>query len=106
DNVVVTSNTTAPDANAGPNMVITCAHSTINLAGSSATPNATYSWGGTGIAGGANTPTPAVNAGGAYTLTVTDPANGCTATSSTNVTVAVVPTLNAVLVNNPCPQIA
>ena len=42
----------------------------------------TYSWTGPGIVSGGTTATPTVNAAGNYTITVTNPANGCTATSS------------------------
>ncbi|MGL2986519.1 hypothetical protein ACSVH5_02885, partial [Flavobacterium sp. RSSA_27] len=53
------------------------------------TEGATYSWiasNGGNIVSGADTATPTVNAAGTYTLTVTNPANGCTATDIVLVT--------------------
>jgi hypothetical protein len=81
DTVMVMINTTAPNVNAGVDAVINCNSTSISLNGSSSTLNASFSWTtGTGtIVSGANTATPTVNAGGSYTLTVTDPLNGCTA---------------------------
>ncbi len=86
---VITQNVTVPNANAGPDKVLTCAVTQINMSGSSATPGATFSWvasAGGNIVSGATTATPLVNAAGTYTLTVTDPANGCTATDAAIVT--------------------
>jgi gliding motility-associated-like protein len=96
DVAAVTLNNTPPNANAGPDMSLTCAISTINLAGSSSTPGATFSWAGPGITAGGATATPTVNVAGAYTVTVTDPVNGCTSTDVANVTGSVViPNANA-----------
>ena len=103
---VVALNTTAPNANAGPDELIPCSSPTVALSGSSTTANATYNWGGGTIASGGTTTTPLVSATGAYTLTVTDPANGCTASASTNVTAATPPTIAAVITNNPCAQLS
>jgi len=89
DTAMVTQNVTAPNADAGPDKVLTCAATQLNLSGSSSTPGATFSWvasAGGNIVSGANTATPLVDAVGTYTLTVTDPANGCTATDITLVT--------------------
>jgi gliding motility-associated-like protein len=86
DQVVVTSNTTAPNANAGPDHALTCAAPSTALEGSSSTSGATFSWTGPGIVTGAATANPVVNAAGTYTVTVTDPANGCTATDEVVVT--------------------
>ncbi len=80
DMVVVNVNNTPPNANAGPDQNLTCAVSSLNLSGSSSTPGATFSWGGPGITAGGTTATPTVNVAGTYTLTVTNPSNGCTAT--------------------------
>jgi gliding motility-associated-like protein len=91
DTVSVLSNTALPDANAGAPQVLTCTASTVNLAGSSITGGATFSWSGAGITSGGATATPTVNASGTYTVTVTDPANGCTATATTSVTTNTTP---------------
>ncbi|MFM8917731.1 MAG: hypothetical protein ACKOGP_08315, partial [Bacteroidota bacterium] len=86
DVTVVTSNTTAPNANAGVDKVLTCSTTSLILNGSSTTAGVTYSWNGPGVVSGGNTATPTVNAAGTYTLTVTNPANGCTATDQAVVT--------------------
>jgi len=94
DVALVTQNVTPPNANAGPDKVLDCAGTPVNLAGSSSTPGATFSWvasAGGHIVSGANTATPLIDAAGTYTLTVTDPANGCTATDVALVTQNVTP---------------
>ncbi len=82
-------NTTPPNSNAGPADTITCAVPSTSLEGSgSSGNNFSYLWtasNGGNITGGATTLTPTVNAGGTYTLRVTNSANGCTATSTTSV---------------------
>lgn len=96
DVAVVTINNTPPNANAGPDMALTCAVTSVNLGGSSTTGGATFSWAGPGIVSGGTTATPTVNATGSYTVTVTNPANGCTSTDVANVTgSSVVPNANA-----------
>jgi gliding motility-associated-like protein len=85
-NVAVTQNITPPNANAGVAQVLTCTNITRVLGGSSSTAGVTFSWAGPGIVSGGTTATPTVNAAGTYTLTVTNPANGCTATATVNVT--------------------
>ena len=80
--VVVTQNIAMPNCNAGSTMELTCATTSVMLAGSSTTSGATFSWAtsdGTIDSGGASA-TPTVSAPGTYTLTVTDPSNGCTST--------------------------
>jgi hypothetical protein len=81
----VNSNTATPDANAGADVSLTCTQLTVALNGSSATNGASFSWSGPGIVSGGNTATPTVNATGSYTLTVTDPVNGCVATDLVDV---------------------
>ena len=94
DVALVTLNVTPPNASAGPDKVLTCVVTQVNLAGSSSTPGATFSWvasAGGHIVSGANTATPLIDAAGTYTLTVTDPANGCTASDVALVTQNVTP---------------
>ncbi len=75
--VIITSNTVVPDANAGAASSITCTTQSIVLNGSSAASGAVYSWAGPGSYSSSQQQ-PIVTAAGTYTLTVTDPANGCT----------------------------
>jgi len=88
DTVVVTSDMTPPDVNAGPDKTLTCAVTQVTLNGSSSTPGVTFAWialdGGV-ILSGANTATPLVQIPGKYVLTVTNPQNGCSAKDSANV---------------------
>nr|MBP8157508.1 hypothetical protein [Flavobacterium sp.] len=89
DVALVTLNNTPPNVDAGADKVLTCTTTSIALSGSSSTPGATFAWvasNGGNIVSGANTATPTVNAAGTYTLTVTNPANGCTATDLALVT--------------------
>ncbi len=81
--VVVTQNTAAPNA-AAAGGALTCAQPFVILQGSSSTPDATFFWNGpNGFAAGQ--PNPPVNVAGTYTLTVTNPQNGCTATATASV---------------------
>ncbi|WP_367771435.1 hypothetical protein AB3G33_15840 [Flavobacterium sp. WC2421] len=89
DDVTVTVNNTLPNANAGADAQILCGNTTVGLSGSSTTIGATFLWtasNGGHIVSGADTASPIVDADGTYTLTVTDPANGCTATDDALVT--------------------
>ena len=86
---VVTQNTTAPGGvttTAVPATAqITCDHPTVLLTGSSTTAGVTYSWSGPSVVsttGAAAT----VNGPGTYTVTVTDPTNGCVTTLPGSVT--------------------
>lgn len=82
--VVVNENKTAPDfsiANPLNTTELTCFVSPIELRGSSTAPGATFRW--TSLAGhNVATPSIFVTAPSDYTLTVTDPANGCETVSS------------------------
>jgi len=89
DFALVTLNNTPPNVDAGADKVLTCTTTSISLSGSSTTAGALFSWvatnGGVIVSGG-TTATPVVNHAGTYTLTVTDPSNGCTATDFALVT--------------------
>ena len=83
--IVVVSNTTPPQAKAGPSALLTCTASMVALNGSGSTgPDFSYQW--TSAAGsvitGGNTLTPTVSAADTYTLQVTDHQNGCTASDA------------------------
>ena len=80
---VIVSNPIPPVANAGPDKSLGCSPVTI---GTAAVAGYTYSW---SPAAGLNDPTlaqPTVSSPNTYTLTVTNTANGCTATDAVNVT--------------------
>ncbi|MHC1705522.1 MAG: PKD domain-containing protein [Tenuifilaceae bacterium] len=109
--VNVTSSLTAPNISVTDpaSSILTCLAVTVNVSGGSTTPGATYLWT-TGIGGATITnPTNAtatVDMAGLYTLTVTNPANGCTSslpvTVSENVTV---PTITALDNNDTNPDL-
>jgi hypothetical protein len=71
----ISSNTTAPNVNAGADQTLTCTTTSVNLLASSTTTGATFQWtGGPATAAYDNIATAAT-----YTVTATNPANGCTA---------------------------
>lgn len=77
--VVVVSNTVAPNIGAGPTQSLTCSGSVV-LGGTSSTPGVSYAW--TGPGGfTSSVASPTVASTGDYTLTVTDPANGCSSST-------------------------
>jgi hypothetical protein len=84
--VTVPGDLAPPVANAGPDKVLTCVVTQVQLQGSgSAGLNYSYFWKaqlGGNIVSGATTLNPIVNAPGTYTLRVTDNHNGCTAISN------------------------
>lgn len=93
--VMVAADTTLPQANAGPDMMLSCAQAQIQLQGAgSAGPQYSYLWvasnGGNIVSGGA-TLTPIVNATGLYILYVTDNENGCVSFDVTKVTAQTLP---------------
>jgi hypothetical protein len=71
-------------ARAATGQLLTCAHTQVQLSGSTNVPMANYSW--TGPNGfSATGQNPAVNAPGTYTLQVTEPSQGCKAFANTTV---------------------
>ena len=100
--VIVDANVAQPTAIAiGDEM--TCIINQVNLDGSSSTagPNIEYAWSGPGIVSGGSTTTPTVNATGFYTLTVTNLDNGCSATSTAEVTLNNAPPVASIATPNP-----
>jgi hypothetical protein len=94
DVALVTQDVNVPNVNAGADAVLTCLISQLNLNGSSTTAGVTYSWvasNGGHIVSGATNPNPLIDQPGTYTLTVTNPVNGCTATDVALVTQNVTP---------------
>lgn len=82
ENKVLPANVTATaTANSGQ---LTCIVTSMPLAGGSSTANVTYAWTAPGFS--ALTQNTSVTAAGTYTLTVTDPSNGCNAIASAVVT--------------------
>ena len=87
--VGVTEDIVSPIANAGDDDTIVCGQNTVTLDGSSSTGNnLAYSWSTTdgSISGSAQLDTVVASAAGIYILTVTNTANGCTATDDATVT--------------------
>jgi hypothetical protein len=81
--VTTTGNTTAPGVSASAGN-LTCSVLSVTLQGNSGTPGVTYSW--TGPSGYTSAEkTPVTTVPGTYTLTVTNPVNGCTSTISVSV---------------------
>jgi hypothetical protein len=81
--VVIQQNTTAPQGvTAATSGTLSCTTTSINLTGTSTTSGVTYRWTGPGTITHPTSAVTAVNAPGIYTLHVTNPANGCTATTA------------------------
>ena len=79
DTAVVTEDFTKPNVSAGPDKLLTCSTTSVQLQGSSTTQGATFAWStfDGNIVSGADSATPTVDAPGTYHLVVTNPANGC-----------------------------
>ena len=77
----VTPNTTPPNVSLAVPAAFTCVTTSQTLTASSTTAGATFAW-----SGGGTGATKSVNTAGTYTVTATDPANGCTASASRTVT--------------------
>lgn len=78
--VQVVSNQTLPNVSVGTNQTITASVPSVTLTGSSSTSGVSYSW-----TPGGSAPTNSatiVSTGGVYTLSITDPVNGCVASST------------------------
>lgn len=88
--ITVLEDTTLPTANAGNDQIMDCVNVTpfLNGGGSSSGPGITYQWSTIdgNIVFGANTQTPSIDAGGTYTILVTNTNNGCTAEDQVTVT--------------------
>jgi gliding motility-associated-like protein len=82
--VSVNTNTAIPVATITPGASVTCNSTTVILTASVIPSPVTYTWSGTGITGSVNGMSVTTIAGD-YTLTVTDPANGCSVNATTSV---------------------
>ena len=97
DTAMVTEDFTKPNVGPGPDKLLTCSITSVQLQGSSTTPGGTFAWTTLdgNIVSGANTATPTVDAPGTYHLVVTNPANGCFDSDDAVVTSDITPpTLN------------
>jgi gliding motility-associated-like protein len=100
DQMLVTSNTTAPTASAGTDKVLTCTITSVTIdgLGSSSGANYTFMWSSIGgnIVSGSTTLSPIVNQAGTYVVIITNTTNGCTSTDQMTVTSnAILPTASA-----------
>lgn len=87
DTVAIASTVLPPNLALPLPDTFTCVQDTVWVTAHSTTPNASFAWttSGGSIAGGNNIPTITTLAPGIYNVTVTNPANGCTTTSSVTV---------------------
>jgi len=84
--VTVSAFSQQPKATGGTSLTLNCNTTSGTITASSTTSGATYSWAGPGVVSGGSTSSATVNAAGTYTVTVTNPANGCTKTATVIVT--------------------
>jgi gliding motility-associated-like protein len=80
--VNVIQNITAPNALAGPNRLLNCANNGVVTIGTTNTSNYTYLWTPNNTTSGIQS----ITTPGVFTLLATDPANGCTVSSTVTVT--------------------
>lgn len=84
--VTFTADTATPQGSIANPANITCSNPIVTLSGSSNPTTVNYSWSGPGIVSGGTSSSPTVNTAGTYTMTVTNPANGCSSSSTVVVT--------------------
>jgi|GEM_PF-2703459 len=87
NSVEVIEDRDAPEASATNDGPLTCSNTSVDLTATSTTSNVNYEW-----SNGATTADTAVTDPGVYTVTVTDPSNGCTSMAETTVTANTTPT--------------
>lgn len=100
--VAVGINTVIPSVTITPSASITCASNTVVLTSSVNPSTSTYTWSGPGIVGSVNNSSITANAAGTYSLSITDPINGCINSSafSTVGTNTTAPTLSISATNS------
>jgi len=81
----VPQNTISPIVSAGSNKTITCSSSSVSLTGTVSPIASTLNWTGGTICGTTTLQTTSACAAGIYSLTATDPINGCVSTSTVQV---------------------
>ncbi|MEE9439260.1 MAG: SdrD B-like domain-containing protein, partial [Saprospiraceae bacterium] len=86
--VNVTNDLSTPTCDAGADMMLNCTTASVVLDGSGSTAAMDYLWttADGNIVSNATTLAPTVNGAGTYTLTVTDPSNGCSSSCTVEVT--------------------
>lgn len=80
--ITITQNTVNPNVSASVGGTLTCTNNTVNISGASTTSGATFTWQPVNL----NTANISVSAAGNYSLTVSNPVNGCTSTTVVTVT--------------------
>lgn len=88
--ILPTTNTTVINPNITNNPTITCTNATVTLNGSPGA-GVTYTWSGASVVGSANNQNANINAGGIYSLTVTNNANGCKGTATISISTSTTP---------------
>jgi gliding motility-associated-like protein len=83
--VSVSQDITVPNLSIAPPATLTCSVTSVTVTASSTTTGVTYNW------GTITTSTNTVTSPGTYSVTVTDPSNGCTASASATVSQTVIP---------------
>ncbi|MDO8999852.1 MAG: gliding motility-associated C-terminal domain-containing protein [Bacteroidota bacterium] len=89
--VVVSQNTTSPNASVSGGGTLTCLNTTVSLLGNSTTSGVSYFWNGPGIISGTNIAIAIADQPGIYTLTVIEPATGCATTTIVSVSSSSIP---------------
>ena len=102
DSLFVNANFDLPTADAGEDVILPCDENEVFLNGSGSSSstglNVNYSWSGPALLNADNTAMPSVGSAGTYTLTVTDPDNGCEAVAAVDVTEPPMPSFDGVSV--------
>ncbi len=84
--VTVLPNANVPSVVLNNTGTITCITTSVQVAATTTASPVSYVWTGPGITGGAGTPTITVNAGGIYSVVVTNTVNGCSTTITNSIT--------------------
>ncbi|MCC7245538.1 MAG: gliding motility-associated C-terminal domain-containing protein [Saprospiraceae bacterium] len=79
DTVQVLSDQILPDVSIAQPGMLTCLANNVNLVANSSVTNAAYAWQGPGLLSGQQSAISLANVSGTYTVTITNPGNGCTA---------------------------
>ena len=96
--ISITQDTLTPNVTATSSGNLNCNTSSVNLTGSSTTSGVTYSWS-PNVIGSAILPTATAGFGGTYTLIVTNPINGCTNSTTINLSSVLMFTANITVLN-------